>query len=231
MIIDIYQDDLQMKITKLTPLTTELFQVYAKYFNRENKIDDEDKTLLDKKYKETIVEKENQGKWKSDQSFNDKDILVRSRNSDYNTTIYKTVMDYVREHCDNISSTKSISESIFQFYTKMNKKIARSTALTYAVEYHRYLEKEAEKKESKEEKSKLPRAPDNTALFYHWIKTTQPLEFTIDDFLESYPTISQEQIEKIVSHQISLNNLQQGGIDGTDNKKFKVLQKLRDEVR
>jgi len=34
--IEVFQDDLEMKINKLTPLTTELFDVYSKHFNRSN---------------------------------------------------------------------------------------------------------------------------------------------------------------------------------------------------
>ena len=67
----------------------------------------------------------------------------------------------------------------------------------------------------------LFRAPNNTALFRHWIETNKIKQFTLESFVSQNQMITRISAEKIISHQIRLKKLLQ-----LDNTTFKVLGEI-----
>lgn len=62
---------------------------------------------------------------------------------------------------------------------------------------------------SKTSKKPLVKAPDNTTLFWHWIKNKK--EFDIRDFVKENAIITKEHADKIVIYQLDKHRVQQTG--------------------
>lgn len=76
-----------------------------------------------------------------------------------------------------------------------------------------------------DEENKIPsdkilfRAPNNTALFKHWIESENIDKFTLESFVVQNQLINRESAIKILSHQIRKKNLLQ-----IDNDTFRVVK-------
>lgn len=69
--------------------------------------------------------------------------------------------------------------------------------------------------------TKTIKAPNNTMLFKHWVNENKIKQFTLQSFIAANVTITKEQAEKIVTHQIQKKTIRQ-----IDTNMFKIVKEL-----
>lgn len=196
--IEIAQDDVEMTITKSTPLTSELFEVYIKHFNKSNKYDkplcedckEEIKNYAPgKKYCDDCKNKRKQeqvNEWKEKNP---------EKNKEYQEL--KTIRKNLREDVVEEKETEYISQEW------------------------------GEKEKPLKDRKIMFRAPNNTALFLNWLESNHITEFETTDFVDAYTSMNVEAAEKIISHQIHKNIVTQLGNNSFKVNWTKLKEELK----
>ena len=70
------------------------------------------------------------------------------------------------------------------------------------------------------------RSPNNTVLFLNWLKSNHKVEFEIKEFVDNFPSVNMELVEKIVAHQV-----QKGILLQLSNTKFKVNKNKLEDLK